>query len=45
MANKDTLALKEMEELTKSIGKGMDDLATKSERHLDVLTNSTDQMK
>jgi hypothetical protein len=45
MANKDTLALKEMEELTKSIGKGMDDLATKSERHLEVLTNSTDQMK
>jgi hypothetical protein len=45
MANKDTIALKEMEELTKSIGKGMDDLATKSERHLEVLTNSTDQMK
>lgn len=45
MANKDTIALREMEELTQSIGRAMDDLATKSDRHLDILTNSTDMMK
>ena len=37
--------LKEMEYLTKSIGKAMDDFATKSERHLNLLTNEADIMK
>lgn len=37
--------LREMEYLTSSIGKAMDNLATKSERHLQTLTNETDIMK
>lgn len=44
-SRKEVIELREMEDLTTSIGRGMDTLATKSERHLDVLTNSTDMMK
>ena len=44
-SRKEVIELREMEDLTTSIGRGMDNLAEKSERHLDVLTNSTDMMK
>ena len=44
-SRKEVIELREMEDLTTSIGRGMDNLAEKSDRHLDVLTNSTDMMK
>jgi len=44
-SRKELIELREMEDLTKSIGRGMDNLAEKSDRHLDILTNSTDMMK